>query len=109
MGLISEGDVTQPGSRYAILSDIQGMEDHLGDMDFKVAGTPHGITALQMDIKIKGLSYEMMEEALAQAHAGRLHILEQMLEIDRRAARRDVAATPRASSPCRSIRRRSAR
>ncbi len=80
MGLISEGDVTQPDSRYVILSDIQGMEDHLGDMDFKVAGTAAGITALQMDIKIKGLSYKLLDEALAQAHTGRLHILEQMLK-----------------------------
>ncbi|MCS7038806.1 MAG: polyribonucleotide nucleotidyltransferase [Anaerolineae bacterium] len=80
MGLISEGDVTQPGSRYVVLSDIQGMEDHLGDMDFKVAGTAAGITALQMDIKIKGLSYDLLRDALAQARAGRLYILEKMLE-----------------------------
>jgi polyribonucleotide nucleotidyltransferase len=72
MGLISDGE------RYAILSDIQGMEDHLGDMDFKVAGTRQGITALQMDIKIQGLTQEIMAEALAQAHAGRLHILDHM-------------------------------
>jgi polyribonucleotide nucleotidyltransferase len=74
MGLISEGD------RYAILSDIQGLEDHLGDMDFKVAGTREGITALQMDIKVKGLAYEILSEALAQARNGRLHILEAMAE-----------------------------
>lgn len=80
MGLISEGDVTQPGSRYVVLSDIQGMEDHLGDMDFKVAGTAAGITALQMDIKIKGLSYDLLRDALAQAREGRLYILEKMLE-----------------------------
>lgn len=80
MGLISEGDVTQPGSRYVVLSDIQGMEDQLGDMDFKVAGTATGITALQMDIKIKGLSYDLLRDALAQARAGRLFILEKMLE-----------------------------
>ena len=70
MGLISDG------SRFAILTDIQGMEDHLGDMDFKVAGTSKGITALQMDIKIKGLSKEIMEKALAQANVARMTILE---------------------------------
>lgn len=74
MGLISEGE------RYAILTDIQGLEDALGDMDFKVAGTRRGITALQMDIKIRGLSYQILEEALAQAREGRLHILDRMLE-----------------------------
>ena len=74
MGLISQDD------RYAILSDIQGLEDHLGDMDFKVAGSREGITALQMDIKIKGLSYEIMSEALTQARTGRLHILDKMAE-----------------------------
>ena len=72
MGLVKEGD------DYAILSDILGDEDHIGDMDFKVAGTDQGITALQMDIKIKGLSKELMAEALQQARAGRLHILEEM-------------------------------
>lgn len=81
MGLISEGDVTQPGSRHVVLSDIQGMEDHLGDMDFKVAGTEKGITALQMDIKIKGLSYSLLEDALAQAREGRMFILGKMLEV----------------------------
>ncbi len=70
MGLISDG------SRFAVLTDIQGIEDHLGDMDFKVAGTTQGITALQMDIKIKGLSKEIMEKALAQAHEARLIILD---------------------------------
>ena len=74
MGLIEDGD------DYTVLSDIQGMEDHLGDMDFKVAGTAKGITALQMDIKIAGLSRQILEEALAQAKVGRLHILENMLE-----------------------------
>lgn len=69
MGLIKEDD------DYAILSDILGNEDHLGDMDFKVAGTRDGITALQMDIKIQGISYEIMEKALAQAKEGRFHIL----------------------------------
>jgi polyribonucleotide nucleotidyltransferase len=75
MGLIKDGD------NYAILSDIQGVEDHLGDMDFKVAGTPKGITALQMDIKISGLTAAIMSEALAQASAGRKHILDKMLEV----------------------------
>jgi len=69
MGLVKEGD------RYAILSDILGNEDHLGDMDFKVAGTVNGITAFQMDIKIQGISFEIMEKALQQAREGRLHIL----------------------------------
>jgi len=69
MGLITDGD------RYAVLSDILGDEDHLGDMDFKVTGTAEGITACQMDIKIDGLKYEIMEAALAQARDGRLHIL----------------------------------
>ena len=75
MGLIKEGD------RYAILTDILGMEDHLGDMDFKVAGTDRGITALQMDIKIGGISSEMMAEALEQARQGRIQILDKMMEV----------------------------
>jgi len=74
MGLIKEGD------RYAVLSDILGNEDHLGDMDFKVAGTRDGITACQMDIKIDGLDYHILEQALEQAHQGRLHILDKMNE-----------------------------
>lgn len=74
MGLVKTGD------NYSILSDIQGMEDFLGDMDFKVAGTAKGITALQMDIKIDGLAGEILEESLSQAKKGRLHILEHMLE-----------------------------
>ena len=74
MGLVKEGD------RYAILSDILGNEDHLGDMDFKVAGTDEGITAFQMDIKIHGISFEIMEKALQQAKDGRLHILKIMNE-----------------------------
>ena len=74
MGLISDGD------RYAVLSDILGDEDHLGDMDFKVTGTVDGITACQMDIKIKGLSYEILVKALKQAREGRLHILEKISE-----------------------------
>lgn len=73
MGLVKKGD------NYTVLSDIQGMEDHLGDMDFKVAGTAKGITALQMDIKIDGLSREILEEALTQAQIGRIHILDSML------------------------------
>ncbi|WP_045515181.1 polyribonucleotide nucleotidyltransferase [Neobacillus niacini] len=73
MGLVKSGEY------YTVLSDIQGMEDHLGDMDFKVAGTAKGVTALQMDIKIKGLSREILEEALQQAKKGRMHILDSML------------------------------
>ncbi|CAG9619665.1 polyribonucleotide nucleotidyltransferase [Sutcliffiella rhizosphaerae] len=73
MGLIKKGE------HYTVLSDIQGMEDHLGDMDFKVAGTSKGVTALQMDIKIDGLSREILEEALQQAKVGRMHILDSML------------------------------
>ncbi len=80
MGLISEGDMTSGEGRYVVLSDIQGMEDHLGDMDFKVAGTEKGITALQMDIKIKGLSFDLLKNALEQAREGRLYILKKMLE-----------------------------
>jgi polyribonucleotide nucleotidyltransferase len=72
MGLIKEGD------DYAVLTDILGDEDHLGDMDFKVAGTGKGVTALQMDIKIQGITREIMEKALAQANAGRMHILGEM-------------------------------
>ncbi len=72
MGLIKEGD------NYVVLSDIMGDEDHLGDMDFKVAGTATGVTALQMDIKIDGITREIMDTALAQAHTGRLHILQAM-------------------------------
>jgi len=75
MGLIKSED-----GRYAILTDILGLEDHLGDMDFKVAGTTEGITALQMDIKIKGITHEVMSEALEQARKGRLHILDKMME-----------------------------
>ncbi|PGY10764.1 polyribonucleotide nucleotidyltransferase [Bacillus sp. AFS031507] len=73
MGLVKSGE------NYTVLSDIQGMEDHLGDMDFKVAGTAKGVTALQMDIKIEGLSREILEEALQQAKVGRMHILDSML------------------------------
>ena len=72
MGLIKEGD------RFAVLSDILGDEDHLGDMDFKVAGTANGVTSLQMDIKIQGITEEIMRMALDQAKDGRLHILGEM-------------------------------
>lgn len=74
MGLVSDGD------KYTILTDIQGMEDHFGDMDFKVAGTKKGITALQMDIKIAGITEQILRESLEQARLGRLHILAHMLE-----------------------------
>jgi len=83
MGLISDA----ASGKYAVLSDILGDEDHLGDMDFKVTGTADGITACQMDIKVKGLSYEILVNALQQARAGRLHILEKLIE---------TIATPRA-------------
>ncbi len=76
MGLISD----KGGAKFAVLSDILGDEDHLGDMDFKVTGTEKGITATQMDIKVDGLSYEILEQALEQAKAGRLHILGKILE-----------------------------
>jgi len=80
MGLVKEGD------DYVVLSDIQGLEDHMGDMDFKVAGTRDGITALQMDMKITGVSAELLNEALGQAKKGRLEILDIM---------RDAIAEPR--------------
>ncbi|KAA1243126.1 polyribonucleotide nucleotidyltransferase [Aquimarina sp. RZ0] len=76
MGLISDADT----GKYAVLSDILGDEDHLGDMDFKVTGTADGITACQMDIKVKGLSYEILVNALQQARDGRLHILEKLTD-----------------------------
>ena len=75
MGLITDG------KRHAILSDILGMEDHLGDMDFKIAGTEDGITAIQLDLKIDGLSFDLMEEALSQAKDGRKHILGEMNKV----------------------------
>ncbi len=79
---IAMGLITDKGSeKYAILSDILGDEDHLGDMDFKVAGTVNGITATQMDIKVDGLSYEVLAKALAQAKEGRMHILGKILEV----------------------------
>jgi len=74
MGLITDG------KRNAILSDILGLEDHLGDMDFKVAGTRDGISAIQLDLKIEGISFELIEEALSQAYEGRMHILDKMYE-----------------------------
>ncbi len=77
---VAMGLITDETGRYQILTDIQGTEDHLGDMDFKVAGTAAGITALQMDIKISGLSTQMMKEALAQAHTARMSIMEKMLD-----------------------------
>ena len=77
MGLMKSED----GKKVAILSDIQGLEDFLGDMDFKVAGTRQGITAIQMDIKIKGIDREILETALAQAQKGRMFILDKMAEI----------------------------
>ncbi|MEJ5246182.1 MAG: polyribonucleotide nucleotidyltransferase [Caldilinea sp.] len=77
MGLVQDMETGE----YQILSDIQGMEDALGDMDFKVAGTEHGITALQMDLKIKGLDFEILRRALEQAREGRLYILSKMLEV----------------------------
>jgi polyribonucleotide nucleotidyltransferase len=75
MGLVKEGN------DFAVLTDILGDEDHLGDMDFKVAGTKYGITALQMDIKIQGITREIMDKALAQARDGRLHILGEMNKV----------------------------
>ncbi len=77
---VAMGLVMGDKGRYTILTDIQGMEDFLGDMDFKVAGTADGVTALQMDIKVKGISYRIMEEALQQAKEGRLFILDKMLQ-----------------------------
>ena len=74
MGLITDG------SRNAILSDILGLEDHLGDMDFKVAGTREGVTAIQLDLKIEGISFDLLTEALSQANEGRIHILDKMYE-----------------------------
>ncbi len=75
MGLVKEGE------RFAVLSDILGDEDHLGDMDFKVAGSANGITALQMDIKIEGINEQIMEQALNQAYSGRMHILNEMNQV----------------------------
>ena len=102
MGLILEG------KDFAVISDILGDEDHLGDMDFKVAGTSAGITSLQMDIKIAGITEEIMKTALAQANEGRAHILGEMAKaLDHT---REELSRPRAagSRRCRSTRRRSA-
>ena len=89
MGLISDGD------RFVVLSDILGDEDHLGDMDFKVTGTDKGITACQMDIKIGGLSYEILTQALEQARQGRAHILGEMNKTITGAREELKAHTPR--------------
>ena len=101
MGLIKEGD------DYVVLTDIAGVEDHLGDMDFKVAGTSEGITALQMDIKITGVTYEIMRDALAQAREGRALILGKMAEVIDE-PREELSETRRASARSRSTPRRSA-
>ncbi|HUE75534.1 MAG TPA: polyribonucleotide nucleotidyltransferase [Chloroflexota bacterium] len=77
---VAMGLITDPDGSYAILTDIQGIEDHLGDMDFKVAGTANGVTALQMDMKVRGLSSDVLTRAMQQAHEGRLFILGKMLE-----------------------------
>ena len=77
---VAMGLITDEGGRFAVLTDIQGVEDALGDMDFKVAGTADGITALQMDIKVGGITTEVMRKALDQARRGRLHILAKMRE-----------------------------
>jgi polyribonucleotide nucleotidyltransferase len=89
MGLVKEGDA------YAILTDIAGAEDHYGDMDFKVAGTRDGITALQMDIKVAGITSQIMREALAQAQRGRLHILDKMSEVLTESREKVSAYAPR--------------
>ena len=96
MGLIKEGE------RFAVLSDILGDEDHLGDMDFKVAGTANGVTALQMDIKITGITEEIMKVALWQAKDGRLHILGKMAEALDKRPRQASASMRRASKRSRS-------
>jgi polyribonucleotide nucleotidyltransferase len=92
MGLVKEGD------DYVILTDIQGAEDHLGDMDFKVAGSPDGITALQMDIKITGVTREIMSSALEQAKRARAFILERMLEAIPQSREQLADHAPRISS-----------
>ena len=93
MGLVKEGD------KYAVLTDIAGAEDHYGDMDFKVAGTREGITALQMDIKVTNVTTAIMKEALEQARRGRLFILDKMYEAIAEATRRPCRSTRRASTP----------
>ena len=92
MGLIKEGD------DYVVLTDIAGVEDHLGDMDFKVAGTAEGITALQMDIKITGVTFDILRDALEQAHEGRLFILGKMAEAIDEPRERALASTRRGST-----------
>ncbi len=106
MGLITASGET--ADRYAILTDIQGLEDAMGDMDFKVAGTADGVTALQMDIKIKGLTTELLAQAMAQAKEGRMFIMDRMLETLSE-PRESSRPTRRASSRSRSILRRSGR
>ena len=96
MGLIT--DAEKPNDRYAILTDILGDEDHLGDMDFKVTGTKDGITATQMDIKVDGLSYEVLAKALEQARQGRMHIMGEMLKTTSHSFRASSRSVFRASS-----------
>ena len=103
MGLIKEGE------RFAVLSDILGDEDHLGDMDFKVAGTSEGVTSLQMDIKITGITEEIMQVALDQARDGRMHILGEMTKALDDGAGPSSASMRRASRRSRSRSTRSAR
>ena len=103
MGLIKEGN------GFAVLSDILGDEDHLGDMDFKVAGTAKGITSLQMDIKITGITEEIMRVALDQAREGRLHILGEMGKALGRSRATNSASMRPASRPSRSRPTRSVR
>ena len=95
MGLVMD----EKTGKYAVLSDIAGAEDHYGDMDFKVAGTADGITALQMDIKVGGITTEVMRKALDQARRGRLHILGKMQEALATVAREHLRCSRRASSP----------
>ena len=102
MGLVKEGE------QYAILSDIAGEEDHYGDMDFKVTGTKDGITALQMDLKVEGLTREIMAEALAQARRGVDFILGKIVETIAE-PRRTIPSTRPGSRPLRFIRTRSAK
>ena len=95
MGLVMD----EKSGKYAVLSDIAGAEDHYGDMDFKVAGTADGITALQMDIKLSGVPTEVMRKALEQARLGRLHILDKMQEALAAHRARTSPRSRRASSP----------
>ena len=104
MGLIMD----EKTGKYAVLSDIAGAEDHYGDMDFKVAGTAQGITALQMDIKVTGITSEIMSKALEQARAGRLHILGEMAKTLGEPRKAACRRSRRASSPSRSRSTRSA-